>query len=203
MTSILGESISEPESLDLDYDMWQGQFEIIGQTSASDRKNDNLETSDDTNLNLVFQHFDPSKTPILIDEETFLSLHPNDFIDAGADDSYIDRDGPHSGLFIENLDGFDRSKKCKKIDNFFNANLQKQKIFLMNSKKSGDNFSSVVDTNRMPPPTSTIQPEIKDSSNDSSCGEEPVDKDSASEKCANRIALKHDTLNEQVRSQGV
>jgi Rab11 family-interacting protein 3/4 len=80
---------SQPESLDLDYDMWQGQFEFVGPNP--DQLLDATSTSSLEDLR--FNDYIPPNQPVLIDEETFLSLHPNDF------DSIS---GPESSYFIEN-----------------------------------------------------------------------------------------------------
>lgn len=84
------EAPSQPESLDLDYDDWEGQFEFVGSSNANSTKCVNDE--DDLNLSVYV----PSKQPILFDEETFLSLQPHDF-EHDADDL-----PPISGYFIEN-----------------------------------------------------------------------------------------------------
>lgn len=135
------ESISEPESLELDYDMWQGQFDFIGPNQPasgvnSRQHNSSTPSSDDSNLNLVFDRLEVTKTPILIDEETFLSLNPNDFTDSDG--------GPHSGLFFDSSPSLNGNavsgRKNKRIDNFFNANLQKQKILFMNDKNVTDSL---------------------------------------------------------------
>lgn len=142
---LFGESISEPESLELDYDMWQGQFDFIGPTQSTPAirqkgTSSPSSSSDDSNLNLVFERLHTTKTPILIDEETFLSLHPHDF----TGDAEGGPDGPHSGLFFDHsppsLTNTGSGKKNKRIDNFFNANLQKQKILFMNDKNVSDSL---------------------------------------------------------------
>lgn len=85
------EAPSQPESLDLDYDDWEGQFEFVG---SSSNNNNSAKCANDDDLNLSV--YVPSKQPILFDEETFLSLQPHDF--------EHDTDGlpPISGYFIEN-----------------------------------------------------------------------------------------------------
>lgn len=201
---LFGESISEPESLELDYDMWQGQFDFIGPTSSASvtagSKNSSStpvkDSTDDCNLNLVFEPLkhQGTRAPILIDEETFLSLHPNDFIDpeCGAD-------GPHSGLFIESLSGSGR--KNKRIDNFFNANLQKQKILFMNDKNVSDSLE------REKP-----ESEVEASGDDEEVGKESSRRGSSNYDLNNNqgrnlfdnrliIRNKCDTLNDQVREQ--
>lgn len=85
---------SEPESLDsLDYDDWEGQFEFFGCNSASNPSNTqptNNGDGDDLNLTApssYTQSLYANKRPILIDEETFLSLQSIDgtAIDYGLD----------------------------------------------------------------------------------------------------------------------
>ncbi|XP_055906462.1 rab11 family-interacting protein 3 isoform X2 [Eupeodes corollae] len=120
---------SQPESIDLAYDMWAGQFEFVGSPQNNNNSpnnntlnnNSNLqyrlsdknssqcrgstESLEDLNLNFTsptttttsstWNGSDFSKQPILIDQETFLSLNPNDFDD-------IVSSGPNSLVFIEN-----------------------------------------------------------------------------------------------------
>lgn len=94
---------SEPESLDsLAYDDWEGQFEFVGGNNSTSSKNNNTNNSNnDTNrnntrngtvmkspssdvedLNLTTpkhsNHPAARNFPILIDEETFLSMQSND-----------------------------------------------------------------------------------------------------------------------------
>lgn len=90
---------SEPESLDsLDYDDWEGQFEFVGNSNpaattltryADEEPHPSCEQDD---LNLGRSYALSSNRPILIDEETFLSVQSNEFVDSGAP----------SGYFIEN-----------------------------------------------------------------------------------------------------
>ena len=137
---------SQPDSIDLAYDMWAGQFEFVGPTAASSTpattaNNNNCklkqqqqyalnntlqfgdrnashrqsnESLEDLNLNfgqttpysLGCGYYDTtttttangdyySKQPVLIDQETFLSLNPTDFDD-------IVPSGPNSLIFIDN-----------------------------------------------------------------------------------------------------
>ncbi|XP_052861324.1 rab11 family-interacting protein 4B-like isoform X2 [Anopheles cruzii] len=83
-------STSQPDSLDLDYDMWQGQFEFVGgpapQPSAIGKQS-RTSSLEDLRLN----GYIPPDQPVLIDEETFLSLHPHDFPSSG----------PQSGFFLD------------------------------------------------------------------------------------------------------
>lgn len=104
-------STSQPDSLDLDYDMWQGQFEFVGPavppsldssapaTAAyaisSSLLHPNLHlqsrTASSSLEDLRLNDYIPPDQPVLIDEETFLSLHPNDFPPSG----------PHSGFYLD------------------------------------------------------------------------------------------------------
>ncbi|XP_073837511.1 rab11 family-interacting protein nuf isoform X2 [Musca autumnalis] len=131
---------SQPDSIDLAYDMWAGQFEFVGPTvttainkSQKSSLNNNIltfgdkseshkqstESLEDLNLNFNAPHTpyssqpsmtnsayslgcsgyetDYGKTPILIDQETFLSLNPADF-----DDIVPSNSGPNSLIFIDN-----------------------------------------------------------------------------------------------------
>uniref|UniRef100_A0A182K4P0 Peptidase S1 domain-containing protein n=1 Tax=Anopheles christyi TaxID=43041 RepID=A0A182K4P0_9DIPT len=97
-------STSQPDSLDLDYDMWQGQFEFVGPTVPINAANGNgsssigitaldkqSRTSSSSLEDLRLNGYIPPDQPVLIDEETFLSLHPNDFPSSG----------PQSGFFLD------------------------------------------------------------------------------------------------------
>uniref|UniRef100_A0A182Q3U9 FIP-RBD domain-containing protein n=1 Tax=Anopheles farauti TaxID=69004 RepID=A0A182Q3U9_9DIPT len=97
-------STSQPDSLDLDYDMWQGQFEFVGPTipmnvahggSGSTIGTTSLDKQSRTSASsledLRLNGYIPPDQPVLIDEETFLSLHPNDFPSSG----------PQSGFFLD------------------------------------------------------------------------------------------------------
>ena len=207
-----GEPISEPESLELDYDMWQGQFDFIGPThnvSTPVMMNGGRQktpvSSDDSNLNLVFDRLEPSKAPILIDEETFLSLHQGDL----HNDPEGGPDGPHSGLFFDSPpslnggSGGGGSRKNKRIDNFFNANLQKQKILFMNDKNVSDSLE------REKPESEGDDEEIKEPGYDmnnnnnsdttkSSNGNLKGKISSSPSSLDNRLIMR-DTLNDQVR----
>lgn len=212
---LFGESISEPESLELDYDMWQGQFEIIGQTSSAgspgggglNKSDKRVSDGDDSNLNLVFDRLDQTKSPILIDEETFLSLHPHDFLDLSLDNG--GPDGPHSGIFIESLNGFVNtenggselgSKKNKRIDNFFNANLQKQKILFMNDKSVSDSLEREKPESE-PEEELILEPNFRIGSRDNRRGSSNYDLNNNSSNSKNlydnRMIIR-DTLNDKV-----
>lgn len=98
-------STSQPDSLDLDYDMWQGQFEFVGPTvpAADPSSTTTYNAINSSNLlhasrtasssleDLRLNDYIPPDQPVLIDEETFLSLHPNDFPPSG----------PHSGFYLD------------------------------------------------------------------------------------------------------
>lgn len=102
-------STSQPDSLDLDYDMWQGQFEFVGPTHQMNAPGNNgtggggglllgcspldkqSRTSSSSLEDLRLNGYIPPDQPVLIDEETFLSLHPNDFPSSG----------PQSGFFLD------------------------------------------------------------------------------------------------------
>ncbi|KAM8708510.1 hypothetical protein ACLKA7_015483 [Drosophila subpalustris] len=136
---------SQPDSIDLAYDMWAGQFEFVGPTTNAtainqkhtlNNNNNNTNSNNNNNncvkfgnasqklssadsledLNLNFntsstqnplcnayslgvtgQYPAFDKQPILIDQETFLSLNPADFEDIVPSDSE-----PSSLVFIEN-----------------------------------------------------------------------------------------------------
>ncbi|KAH8296774.1 hypothetical protein KR054_011117 [Drosophila jambulina] len=124
---------SQPDSIDLAYDMWAGQFEFVGPTTPqqqqSNRNNNSssnlnnkcrigaqqnhrkLSTDSLEDLNLSFNTSASQNPlsnayslgvgkhhpPILIDQETFLSLNPADFEDIVPSNSE-----PSSLVFIEN-----------------------------------------------------------------------------------------------------
>lgn len=128
----ISEPPSQPESLDLDYDMWQGQFEFVGNNvnnnlKSSQKLTDSLE---DLNFNIKQPQdilFNNNK-PILIDEETFLSLHPTDFCDSG----------PNSTLFFDNINNIDNAKVLNKdtlLNNKYNNTKQ-----IQNSNNNSSTF---------------------------------------------------------------
>lgn len=132
---------SQPDSIDLAYDMWAGQFEFVGPTNQQTNKNNNSHTNNNNlnnkcriggqqnrklstdsleDLNLSFNTsstqnplsnayslgvtgggeycgFGKHHPPILIDQETFLSLNPADFEDIVPSNSE-----PNSLVFIDN-----------------------------------------------------------------------------------------------------
>lgn len=73
---------SEPESLDsLDYDDWEGQFEFVGTTAAQNQSARSNGSGDVDDLNFTTPNYTQpinNRRPILIDEETFLSLQSTD-----------------------------------------------------------------------------------------------------------------------------
>lgn len=126
---------SEPVSLDsLDYDDWEGQFEFVGNnttlaaksppypgsTTGSFLSSSNDNQLDDLNLSQSYTSLSSSyhHRPILIDDETFLSVQPDD-------DSVLDEEnsGPPSGYFIENalkdlnFNGLPSYNNKQRIDN--------------------------------------------------------------------------------------
>lgn len=126
-TDIDAQSLSSaPESLDLDYDDWEGQFEFVGPstsnaTSQSNPAGKRTTQSDDDNADdddddLRLSVFVPNaRLPILYDEETFLSLNANDFESVPHDgqlDSIADcraslrkRSNLDGGLLLNNNSG--------------------------------------------------------------------------------------------------
>lgn len=108
---------SQPDSLDLVYDDWEGLFEFVGpinQTIIS--SSGHCSSEEDLNLSVYV----PSNQPVLVDEETFLSLHPADFESVE----------PNSGFLIENalqdftIDSIKNNKDSfnKKFSSIFNNN---------------------------------------------------------------------------------
>lgn len=100
-TVTIDDTSSAPESLDLVYDDWEGQFEFLGSSSSNTKTPANhnrrqskdrsdCDSDDDLNLSLDVSQ-NGTQQAVLFDEETFLSLNPNDFDDCG----------PPSELFIE------------------------------------------------------------------------------------------------------
>ncbi|GAB0087908.1 Peptidyl-prolyl cis-trans isomerase [Sergentomyia squamirostris] len=105
------ESRSQPESLDLDYDLWQGQFEFIGPLNSNGRSS----SVEDLNLNCSTHGYDKNRA-ILVDEETFLSLHATESSpDTEEDDDDLRNSGPHSGFFINDC-GRDTPDTLKEVD---------------------------------------------------------------------------------------
>ncbi|XP_013114632.1 rab11 family-interacting protein 4B isoform X2 [Stomoxys calcitrans] len=124
---------SQPDSIDLAYDMWAGQFEFVGPAAVTNNTqklslNNTLtfgdksqghkqssESLEDLNLNFNTNQqqscmsnsayslgcsgyeTDYGQQPVLIDQETFLSLNPADF-----DDIVPSPSGPSSLIFIDN-----------------------------------------------------------------------------------------------------
>ncbi|XP_055691804.1 rab11 family-interacting protein 3 isoform X2 [Lutzomyia longipalpis] len=93
------ESRSQPESLDLDYDLWQGQFEFIGPINTNGRTS----SVEDLDLSCQQHAFDKNRA-ILVDEETFLSLNATESSTESDDEHGVRSSGPHSGFFIDDCD---------------------------------------------------------------------------------------------------
>lgn len=131
MTTSEPHTPSQPDSLDLDYDNWQGQFDFVGSKSSDNAADDNENGSRSSEDDLTFdrpQPYNPNQR-IFIDEETFLSLHPSDF---------IENSGPHSGLFIDDIqvEPYFRNN-LEDINNAKNNYNRRSKIFpdkMMNGK---------------------------------------------------------------------
>ncbi|XP_053689026.1 rab11 family-interacting protein 4 isoform X2 [Sabethes cyaneus] len=141
-------STSQPDSLDLDYDMWQGQFEFVGPTLDSSAINGSCLTLTSDGLNQhsrtasssledlrLHGYFSPDQ-PVLIDEETFLSLHPNDFPSSG----------PHSGLYLDEYNN--GGLETQQLNNNNNNSLITNNNNILNNKllntKTNNLISSVI-----------------------------------------------------------
>ncbi|KAH8405017.1 hypothetical protein KR222_004363 [Zaprionus bogoriensis] len=166
---------SQPDSIDLAYDMWAGQFEFVGPTAAAttttaNNKNSALNNNNSSSGNInnnnncikfgptsqklpsadsledLNLHFNTSSTqnplsnayslgvgvgvsgpftafdaqPILIDQETFLSLNPADFEDIVPSDSE-----PNSLVFIENKLEHNNNNSLESNNNANNNNNNK------------------------------------------------------------------------------
>lgn len=134
------ESASQPESLDLDYDMWQGQFEFVGINKSDKNSSQQLKNSDsleDLNFNLNNNNIqrDYSK-PILIDEETFLSLQPQDF------DDITTISGPNSTIFIEQ-----QSQQSSTFDTN-NKILNNKENLIINNNNSSNKLNNNLNNNK-------------------------------------------------------
>ena len=122
-------STSQPDSLDLDYDMWQGQFEFVGPLNNSTNSNINeYQTSSPTTSSsledLRFNNYIPPDQPVLIDEETFLSLHPNDFPSSG----------PQSGLYLDDYNNLDSPPPFSPLNNSNNNFFSNNNSKILNNK---------------------------------------------------------------------
>ncbi|XP_038107481.1 rab11 family-interacting protein 4B isoform X3 [Culex quinquefasciatus] len=149
-------STSQPDSLDLDYDMWQGQFEFVGPTVpaatldqstaiaiSSSLLHPNLynlqqsRTASSSLEDLRLNDYIPPDQPVLIDEETFLSLHPNDFPPSG----------PHSGFY---LDEYNNHGETQQLNNnsLITSNKDSNANNILNNKllnnKTNNLISSVI-----------------------------------------------------------
>ncbi|EDV51744.1 rab11 family-interacting protein 4B isoform X3 [Drosophila erecta] len=176
---------SQPDSIDLAYDMWAGQFEFVGPTNQQSNKNNNnnsnlnnnkcrigaqqnrkLSTDSLEDLNLSFNTSASQNPlsnayslgvtggagsdysafgkhpPILIDQETFLSLNPADFEDIVPSNSE-----PNSLVFIENkLETNNNSLESN--NNHINNNNNNNKIYnLENLTSKFNNKTNNTNTN--------------------------------------------------------
>ncbi|KAL9903543.1 rab11 family-interacting protein nuf isoform 2-T7 [Glossina fuscipes fuscipes] len=172
---------SQPDSIDLAYDMWAGQFEFVGPTTVISTTNQNIQQKSSLNnclkfggdrtsshkqstesledLNLNFQTDNSSSTitsaytlgcgydnsgndfiskqPILIDQETFLSLNPNDFEDIVPSNS-----GPNSLIFIDNRLSSAETTECNNIINNNNNNSNNNNNNNNNNSNNNNNNNS-------------------------------------------------------------
>lgn len=169
---------SQPDSIDLAYDMWAGQFEFVGPTNQqqSNRNNNSgsnlnnkcrigaqqshrkLSTDSLEDLNLSFNTSASQNPlsnayslgvgkhhpPILIDQETFLSLNPADFEDIVPSNSE-----PSSLVFIENkLETNNNNSLESNNNNHINHNNNNNKIYnLENLTSKFNNKTNNTNTN--------------------------------------------------------
>lgn len=136
-------STSQPDSLDLDYDMWQGQFEFVGPTvvvpldpttiaiSHLQHPNQHSRTASSSLEDLRLNDYIPPDQPVLIDEETFLSLHPNDFPPSG----------PHSGFYLDEYNHVGETQQLNNNSLVTNNNILNNKLL---NNKTNNLISSVI-----------------------------------------------------------
>lgn len=150
-------STSQPDSLDLDYDMWQGQFEFVGPTVpaatldqstaiaiSSSLLHPNLynlqqsRTASSSLEDLRLNDYIPPDQPVLIDEETFLSLHPNDFPPSG----------PHSGFYLDEYNNHGETQQLNNNNSLITSNKDSNANNILNNKllnnKTNNLISSVI-----------------------------------------------------------
>lgn len=140
-------STSQPDSLDLDYDMWQGQFEFVGPTVDHSAQTINRgisgitlqsRTASSSLEDLRLNDYIPPDQPVLIDEETFLSLHPNDFPPSG----------PHSGFYLDEYNNGALETQQLNNNNSLIANNNNNSSSILNNKllnnKTNNLISSVI-----------------------------------------------------------
>lgn len=131
-------SMNSMNSLDLDYDLWEGQFQISNNTSPFSEgiNNDDIETQNNK-INSVL-HGDlrsrlttagsrlPISHQILDTEDVFLSLHPSDFeslaianANAGANSFIVietnNNNNRNNGIDDANRSAFPKTQKEQKI----------------------------------------------------------------------------------------
>lgn len=157
-TSTTTNGSSQPDSLDLemDYDMWQGQFEFSGDSNGDTQSIDSVNRNQSEVPSQYLNH--SNNQPILIDEETFLSLHPNDFDEFNSLESSL----PKEYLIRDAIDNLhlvpDNNNECDLIENkvltehnknqkLLNDNLSveelnniKNTLIMHNEIKKTDNF---------------------------------------------------------------
>ncbi|XP_065079489.1 rab11 family-interacting protein 4B isoform X5 [Ochlerotatus camptorhynchus] len=141
-------STSQPDSLDLDYDMWQGQFEFVGPTVDPSAVTINgggsgitlqSRTASSSLEDLRLNDYIPPDQPVLIDEETFLSLHPNDFPPSG----------PHSGFYLDEYNnGALETQQLNNNNSLITNNNNNNSSSILNNKllnnKTNNLISSVI-----------------------------------------------------------
>ncbi|KAH8315557.1 hypothetical protein KR059_001548 [Drosophila kikkawai] len=166
---------SQPDSIDLAYDMWAGQFEFVGPTTPQQQSNRNnnlnnkcriggaqhnhrkLSTDSLEDLNLSFNTSASQNPlsnayslgvgkhhpPILIDQETFLSLNPADFEDIVPSNSE-----PSSLVFIENKLETNNNNNSLESNNNNHINHNNNKIYnLENLTSKFNNKTNNTNTN--------------------------------------------------------
>ncbi|XP_017122952.1 rab11 family-interacting protein 4B isoform X3 [Drosophila elegans] len=174
---------SQPDSIDLAYDMWAGQFEFVGPTSQQSNKNNNnnlnnnkcrigaqqnrkLSTDSLEDLNLSFNTSATQNPlsntyslgvtggsgsdycgfgkhpPVLIDQETFLSLNPADFEDIVPSNSE-----PSSLVFIENKLETNNNSLESNNNNHINNNNNNKIYNLENLTSKFNNKTNNTNTN--------------------------------------------------------
>ncbi|XP_016934252.3 rab11 family-interacting protein 4B isoform X6 [Drosophila suzukii] len=176
---------SQPDSIDLAYDMWAGQFEFVGPTNQQSNKNNNNNTNLNNNkcrigaqqnrklstdsledLNLSFNTSASQNPlsnayslgvtggagsdycgfgkhpPVLIDQETFLSLNPADFEDIVPSNSE-----PSSLVFIENKLETNNNSLESNNNNHINNNNNNKIYNLENLTSKFNNKTNNTNTN--------------------------------------------------------
>lgn len=146
-------STSQPDSLDLDYDMWQGQFEFVGPTVpaatldqstaiaiSSSLLHPNLynlqqsRTASSSLEDLRLNDYIPPDQPVLIDEETFLSLHPNDFPPSG----------PHSGFYLDEYNNHGETQQLNNNNSLITSNKDNNANNILNNKLLNNKTNNLI-----------------------------------------------------------